>query len=241
MVIQVENLTKRYGAHVAVDQVSFSVEKGEIVSFLGPNGAGKTTTMRVLTGYISPTAGSAAIAGLDVFRDRIAAAELLGYLPENCPLYVDMTPEGMLEFFARARGMSRARFRERLAKVVELCGLGSVLGKKISKLSRGFRQRVALANSLLHEPEVLILDEPTDGLDPNQIRDVRSTLRKIGEEKTILFSTHVLQEVEAIATRVIMISEGRLVFDGTPGALAQEGGGKGMEGAFYALTRSDVE
>lgn len=241
MVIQVENLTKRYGSHIAVDHVTFEVAQGEIVGFLGPNGAGKTTTMRMLTGFISPTEGTAKVCGIDVTRDRIAAAERIGYLPENCPLYADMTPAGMLDFFGRARGVPRARLRERKAEVVKLCGLEGVLGKKISKLSRGYRQRVALANAMLHEPDLLILDEPTNGLDPNQIRDVRDTLKKIGERKTILMSTHVLQEVEAVATRVIMISGGRLVFDGLPEQLSEKGAERGMEGAFYALTTTEEE
>ena len=241
MVIQAEKLTKRYSGHLAVDEVSFSVQKGEIVGFLGPNGAGKTTTMRMLTGYLAPTAGRARILGMDVFSDRIEAARHIGYLPENCPLYDDMTPEDMLGFFGAARGMASGRLKQRKDEVIHVCGLGAVLGKRISKLSRGYRQRVALANALLHEPELLILDEPTNGLDPNQIRDVRDTLRQIGREKTILFSTHVLQEVDAIATRVIMISDGKIVFDDKPQELARRGGKDGMEGAFYALTRSDTE
>ena len=241
MVIQVDKLTKYFGDQVAVDGVSFGVRKGEIVGFLGPNGAGKTTTMRMLTGYLSPTAGSARVLDLDVFTDRIDAARHIGYLPENCPLYDDMTPVDMLNFFGAARGMASGRLKERKEEVIRVCGLGSVLGKRIHKLSRGFRQRVALANALLHEPELLILDEPTNGLDPNQIRGVRDTLRQIGQEKTILFSTHVLQEVAAIATRVIVISEGKIVFDDTPEVLARRGGDDGMEGAFYALTRSGTE
>ena len=238
MVIQADNLTRRFGSFTAVDGVSFEVAQGEIVAFLGPNGAGKTTTMRMLTGFLAPTEGYARVAGLDVIRDRIAAAEKIGYLPEDCPLYVDMTPEGMLDFFGQARGLAPARLKERKEEVLRICGVTEVVGKKISKLSRGYRQRVALANALLHEPEVLILDEPTNGLDPNQIREVRARLRKIGEDRTILLSTHVLQEVEAIATRVMMISAGKLVFDGKPEELARMGGDKGMEGAFHALTES---
>ena len=235
MVIQVEDLTKRFGPHLAVDHVSFEVAPGEIVGFLGPNGAGKTTTMRMLTGFLSPTEGTARVCGVDVTRDRIAAAEKIGYLPENCPLYLDMTPEGMLDFFGRARGMASKRIKERKGEVLALCGLDDVAGRPIAKLSRGYRQRTALANALLHEPDLLVLDEPTNGLDPNQIRQVRDMLRQIGKEKTILMSTHVLQEVEAVATRVLMISEGRIVFDGTPNELAARGSG-GLEEAFYALT-----
>jgi ABC-2 type transport system ATP-binding protein len=236
--IEAAGLTKLYGEFAAVQDVSFSVNAGELVAFLGPNGAGKTTTMQMLTGYLTPTAGTARVAGLDVSRDRIAAAEHVGYLPENGPLYPDMTPSALLDFFGRARGLSAERRRKRTERVMDLCGLHDVAGKRISKLSRGYRQRVGLANALLHEPDVLILDEPTSGLDPNQIREVRDTLSRLGREKAVLLSTHVLQEVEAIATRVVLISEGRLVFDGTPEELAAKGGPEGMEAAFRELTRS---
>lgn len=234
--IEASGLTKLYGDFAAVQDVSFAVRPGELVAFLGPNGAGKTTTMQMLTGFLTPTAGVARIAGLDVAENRIEAAARVGYLPENGPLYPDMTPTALLDFFARARGLDAKRTRDRIAEVIELCALGEVTGKRISKLSRGYRQRVGLANALLHEPDVLILDEPTSGLDPNQINDVRATLTKISKKKTILLSTHVLQEVEAIATRVLLVSEGRMVFDGTPDQLAAEGGKKGMEGAFRRLT-----
>jgi len=234
--IEAEGLTKEFGAFVAVRDVSFRVEPGELVAFLGPNGAGKSTTMRMLTGFLAPTSGTARVAGIDVTRDRTAAAARIGYLPENGPLYLDMTPEGMLNFFGMARGMSAGQRRRRVAEVIELCGLESVAGKRISKLSLGYRHRVALANALLHEPDVLILDEPTSGLDPNQTRQTRQTLKRIGREKTILLSTHVLQEVEAMATRVLLISEGRLVFDGPVEELKRQGGAEGLEGAFRRLT-----
>jgi ABC-2 type transport system ATP-binding protein len=179
--------------------------------------------MKLLTGYIGPSAGTAKIAGHDMAHDRLAGSTRLGYLPENGPLYVDMTPRSLLEFFADARGMSPARKQQRIDAVIELCALGAVIGKAIGKLSKGYRQRVGMAQALLHEPDVLILDEPTAGLDPNQIHDVRDTLRRLGQEKTILLSTHIMQEVEAIAQRVLFITEGRLVFDGLPSDLTQNG------------------
>ena len=234
--IEADGLTKYYGDFIAIENVSFRVPRGEIVAFLGPNGAGKSTTMKILTGYLAPTSGSARIAGHDMSTDRLAGAERLGYLPENGPLYPDMTPRSLLEFFADARGLSRSRREERIEAVVRQCELGSVIGKAIGKLSKGFRQRVGMAQVLLHEPDVLILDEPTSGLDPNQIREVRETIRRLGERKTILLSTHILQEVEALADRVILIAEGRLRFDGTPAELRSEG--RNLDERFYELTRS---
>jgi len=234
--IAAEGLTKRFGGLVAVRDVSFTVPGGEVVAFLGPNAAGKTTTMRMLTGFLSPTSGVARIAGRDVSQHRLEAAARIGYLPENGPLYADMTPDAMLGFFAKAHGLSSATLRERKGVVISQCGLEDVLHKRISKLSRGFRQRVGLATALLHEPDVLILDEPTSGLDPNQTREVRATLRKIGRKKTILLSTHVLQEVEAIASRVLLISDGTLVFDGSVTALKTKGEAGGLESAFRVLT-----
>jgi len=212
--IEAVGLSKFYGPFAAARDVSFEVNEGELVAFLGPNGAGKSTTMKMLTGYLAPSEGRATIAGHDMSNDRIAGSRHLGYLPENGPLYPEMTPVGMLSFFADARGMSPARKKERIEAVVDLCDLGSVVQKATSKLSKGFKQRVGMAQALLHEPDVLILDEPTAGLDPNQIREVRKTLRKLRETKTILLSTHILQEVEAMADRVILINEGRKVFDG---------------------------
>jgi ABC-2 type transport system ATP-binding protein len=207
-------LTKYYGEFAAVDDVSFRIDSGEVVAFLGPNGAGKSTSMKLLTGYLAATKGTAKIAGHDMATDRIAGAKKLGYLPENGPLYPDMTPRSLLRFFGEARGMSGRVLTERIATVVELCSLKSVYGKPIGKLSKGFRQRVGMAQAMLHEPDVLILDEPTAGLDPNQIHGVREMLCRLGKKKTILLSTHILQEVEAVASRVLFINEGRLVFDG---------------------------
>ena len=231
--IEAEGLSKYYGDFAAVEDVSFKVRQGEVVAFLGPNGAGKSTTMKLLTGYLAPSAGVARIAGHDMATDRVAGSSRLGYLPENGPLYPDMTPRGLLKFFAAARGLSSSRKRARIEAVVEMCGLGSVIGKPIGKLSRGYRQRVGMAQVLLHEPDVLILDEPTAGLDPNQIHDVRETIRKLGQSKTILLSTHILQEVEAMASRVLFIDEGRLVFDGAVANLTR---GKRLEDRFREMS-----
>ena len=221
--IEAEGLSKFYGPFAACRDVSFKVNRGEVVAFLGPNGAGKSTTMKLLTGYLSPSEGRAWIAGHDMSMDRLAGSSHLGYLPENGPLYPDMTPASHLEFFGLARGMSKERLNERMDYVIGLCALESVLYKPVGKLSKGFRQRVGMAQALLHEPDVLIMDEPTAGLDPNQIRDVRETLLKLGREKTLLLSTHIMQEVDAMATRAIVISEGRLVYDGAIGELTQRG------------------
>ncbi|MGA2796969.1 MAG: ATP-binding cassette domain-containing protein [Thermoguttaceae bacterium] len=221
--IEAEGLSKFFGDFAAIRDVTFKIHKGEVVAFLGPNGAGKSTTMKLLTGYLAPSAGAARIAGHDMGRDRLAGSARLGYLPENGPLYTDMSPRSLLSFFADARGLSRTRKQERIEAVIELCDLGSVIGKPIGKLSRGYRQRVGMAQVLLHEPDVLILDEPTAGLDPNQIHEVRETIRKLGQSKTILLSTHILQEVAAMAGRVLFIDEGRLVFDGSIKELTRDG------------------
>lgn len=235
--IEADRLSKFYGSFAAVRDVSFRIRRGEVVAFLGPNGAGKSTTMKLLTGYLAPTSGEARLAGFSMATDRLQAAPLLGYLPENGPLYPDMTPRTLLGFFADARGLAGRYRQERLEAVIDICALGAVLGKPISKLSKGYRQRVGMAQALLHEPEVLILDEPTAGLDPNQIREVRETIRKLGERKTILLSTHILQEVEAMCSRVLFIHEGRLVFDGPPAELTAAGGK--LEDRFQALTAAD--
>jgi ABC-2 type transport system ATP-binding protein len=232
--IEAQGLSKYYGEFAAILDVTFQVRQGEVVAFLGPNGAGKSTTMKLLTGYLAPSAGVARIAGHDMSTDRLAGSARLGYLPENGPLYPDMTPRSLLSFFADARGLTSARKRDRLAAVIELCSLGSVIGKPIGKLSRGYRQRVGMAQVLLHEPDVLILDEPTAGLDPNQIHEVRETIRKLGQNKTILLSTHILQEVEAMADRVLFINEGRMVFDGSIKQLTQDG--KPLDVRFRELT-----
>ncbi len=234
LMIEAHDLRKQFGSFLAVRDVSFSIPKGEIVAFLGPNGAGKSTTMRLLTGFVAPTSGSARIAGIDVQSDRIGVARLVGYLPENGPLYPDMTPMSLLKFFGAARGLDRKNLADRLDAVVAQCSLDTVAYKPIGKLSKGYRQRVSMAQALLHDPEVLILDEPTSGLDPNQIRGVRKLIRELGQSKTVLVSTHILQEVEPVASRVLFIHDGRIVFDGKPAEMLQ--GGKSLEDRFHALT-----
>ncbi len=232
--IEADRLSKYYGGFAAIEDVSFKIPQGEVAAFLGPNGAGKSTTMKLLTGYLAPSAGVAKIGGHDMSIDRLAGSSHLGYLPENGPLYPDMTPRSLLEFFADARGLSNARKRERIEAVVELCALGSVIGKPIGKLSRGYCQRVGMAQVLLHEPDVLIMDEPTAGLDPNQIHEVRETIRLLGRDKTILLSTHILQEVEAMATHVLFINEGKLIYDGSISKLMADG--KALNVHFRELT-----
>ncbi|MFM8250460.1 MAG: ABC transporter ATP-binding protein [Planctomycetota bacterium] len=234
--IEAIGLSKFYGPFTACRDISFEIAQGEVVAFLGPNGAGKSTTMKLLTGYLAPSEGSARIAGHNMQNDRLAGSSRLGYLPENGPLYPDMTPRSLLAFFADARGMSPSYKQERIEAVVETCMLQTVVNKPIGKLSKGYRQRVGMAQALLHEPDVLILDEPTAGLDPNQIREVRDALTRIGKQKTILLSTHILQEVEAMASRVILINEGRLIADRPVGDLVNKY--KNLDEAFHDLTRA---
>ena len=238
LMIEAAGLSKFYGAFAAIRDVSFSVRQGQVTAFLGPNGAGKSTTLKILTGYLSPSAGVARIAGLDVAAKRIEAVARVGYLPENGPLYPEMTPRELLRFLGQARGLANGRLRERIEAVIAQCHLESVTEKSIYKLSKGFRQRVGMAHVLLHEPDILIMDEPTSGLDPNQIRDVRELIRELGATKTILISTHILQEVKAVADQVILIHEGRIVFDGAPDEMA---GGETLEDAFYRLTQHGPE
>jgi ABC-2 type transport system ATP-binding protein len=239
VMIEAVGLRKQFGSFLAVRDVSFTIPKGQVVAFLGPNGAGKTTTMRLLTGFVAPTRGTARIAGINVQENRIEAAEHLGYLPENGPLYPDMTPMDLLNFFGEARGLSGARLRNRIDEVVAQCSLEAVAHKPIGKLSKGYRQRVSMGQAILHDPEVLILDEPTSGLDPNQIRGVRQLIRDLGKSKTVLVSTHILQEVEPIAGRVLFIHDGTIVFDGAPSQLAKEHQGS-LEDAFYNMTAQPV-
>ena len=232
--IEAQGLSKFYGSFAACRDITFSVAKGEIVAFLGPNGAGKSTTMKLLTGYLAPSEGVARIAGHDMSTDRLAGSARLGYLPENGPLYPDMTPASLLAFFAEARGLGKPSAKERIDAVADICALASVFHKPISKLSKGFRQRVGMAQALLHEPDVLIMDEPTAGLDPNQIQEVRHTMQRLGAERTILLSTHILQEAAALANRVIVVNEGRLVADAP---LAEfTGDGKNLDQEFQRLT-----
>ncbi|MFQ5790101.1 MAG: ABC transporter ATP-binding protein [Acidobacteriota bacterium] len=231
--IQAEGLSKYYGPFVAIRDISFAIPEGQIVAFLGPNGAGKTTTMKILSGYLAASEGSAAIAGLDIRNRRIEASKRLGYLPENGPLYLDMTPLELLRFFGEAREIEPDALKRRIDSVREQCALHQVLERPIGKLSRGMRQRVGLAQALLHDPDVLVMDEPTAGLDPNQIRQFRTNIQKLGQTKTILISTHILQEVDAVAQRVLFVHNGRLIFDGSPRELKENGS---LEEPFYRLT-----
>ncbi|RMG98695.1 MAG: ATP-binding cassette domain-containing protein [Deltaproteobacteria bacterium] len=233
--IECTDLTKYYGDFVALGGVTFSVAPCRVAAFLGPNGAGKSTTMRILTGYLAPSAGTIRVLGLDPTKEeqRLALARRLGYLPENGPLYREMTPYESLQFFGEVRRMRPAEVGKAIERVVEACALGPVLHKPIYKLSKGYRQRVGMAQAILHDPDVLILDEPTSGLDPLQIREVRGLIRKLGEEKTILLSTHILQEVAAVADDVIVVHEGRVVFSGTRDAFARDGD---LDRRFYELT-----
>ena len=221
--IEAKGLSKYFGPFVAIKEISFAIPEGQIVAFLGPNGAGKTTLMRLLTGYLAPSEGTATIAGFDVRDQRIDASKRLGYLPESGPLYPDMTPLELLTFFGEAREIESSRLKQRTEAVVDLCVLQEVLEKPIGKLSRGYRQRVGLAQALLHDPDVLIMDEPTAGLDPNQIRQFRENIHRLGRRKTLLISTHILQEADAIADRVLLVHAGRLVFDGSLDELRENG------------------
>lgn len=218
--IEIAHLTKRYGTLRAVDDISFSVAPGEVLGFLGPNGAGKTTTMRMIAGFIAPTSGRASVCGHDVEREPLAAKACMGYLPEGAPSYGEMTVRGFLDFIADIRALSGDRRKARLADVIGRLQLGSVLGQSIDTLSKGFRRRVGLAQALLHDPQVLILDEPTDGLDPNQKHEVRALINAMAADKIIVISTHILEEVDSVCSRAIIISKGRLVADEKPQALA---------------------
>ena len=232
--IEAQGLSKFYGSFAAARDVTFSINQGEVAAFLGPNGAGKSTTMKLLTGYLAPSEGTARIAGFDMTTDRLQGSKRLGYLPENGPLYADMTPRSLLTFFGNLRGMSPVELDRRMDRIIHICRLEAVIGKPIGKLSKGYRQRVGLAQSLLHDPDVLVLDEPTAGLDPNQILEVRKMIRELGQKKTILLSTHILQEVDAMCNRVVFIHEGRLVFDGTPEELSRDQAD--LDERFHELT-----
>lgn len=217
--IRIENLVKAFGAKRAVDDISFSVERGEVLGFLGPNGAGKSTTMRMITGFMPPTAGKVTIGGHDVAESPLEAKRLIGYLPENAAAYPEMTVKGFLEFVAELRGLRGAARKRAVNRVVELCFLDSVLRQSIDTLSKGYKHRTCLAQALIHDPDVLIMDEPTDGLDPNQKHEVRNLIRELGAKKAIVFSTHILEEVDAACTRAIIIDRGKIVANGTPDEL----------------------
>lgn len=239
VMIEARHLSKFYGRFAAVQNVSFTVPRGEVAAFLGPNGAGKSTTMKLLTGFLAPSEGEAYIGGHHVGNSRIEASRLIGYLPENGPLYNEMTPHSLLKYTGQARGLNSSELANRLEFVAEKCALRSVWGKTIAKLSRGFRQRVGMAQALLHDPDVLILDEPTSGLDPNQNHDLRNLIKSLGQTKTILLSTHILREVQAVCSRVILVNDGYVVFDGP---VADMGSSQNdIETRFRELTTSKAE
>lgn len=237
ILIEASGLAKYYGDFTAIKDITFSVARGSITAFLGPNGAGKSTTIKILTGYLAPDEGTSKIAGFDMGTQRLEGSRALGYLSENGPLYPDMTPAGYLRYVGKVRGMGASELKQAMEKVASACMLEEVWSKPIRNLSKGFRQRVGLAQAIMHDPQVLILDEPTLGLDPNQIVVVRDLIRGFAKERTVLLSTHILQEVEAIADHVMLISEGKLRFQGTPAELA---GDKGMETRFRELTKGVV-
>lgn len=214
--IRIDNLSKSFGLKKAVDNLTFTVERGEVLGFLGPNGAGKSTTMRMITGFLPPSDGKISVGGHDVVEDSLAAKRLIGYLPENAASYPDMSVQGFLSFAAELRGLRGDARKRAVGRVVELCFLSSVLHQQIDTLSKGYRHRTCLAQSLIHDPEVLVMDEPTDGLDPNQKHEVRNLIREMGKTKAVIFSTHILEEVDAACTRAIIIDRGRIVANGTP-------------------------
>jgi len=236
VLIEISQLTKRFGGFTAVDDVSFTVSKGEVLGFLGPNGAGKSTTMRMLAGFMTPTAGSARICGHDVQADAIAARRQLGFLPEGAPTYPEMTVQAFLGFTARVRGFSGQELQDRVDNAIGLTGLGGVRQQTVETLSKGFKRRVGLAQALLHDPPVLVLDEPTDGLDPNQKHEVRDLIARMAPQKAIVISTHILEEVGAVCTRAIIIAHGRIVADGTPQALEDMHPSGRLDDVFRTLT-----
>jgi ABC-2 type transport system ATP-binding protein len=221
--LEIRNLTRHFGPLKAVDGISFRVDRGEVLGFLGPNGAGKSTTMKMATGFLAPTSGTAIVCGHDIQEDPLGAKRKFGYLPEGAPAYPDMTPAGFLSFVAEVRGIPAERRAQRIAEVVELVHIDKVLHQRIETLSKGFKRRVGLAQAILHDPEVLILDEPTDGLDPNQKYEMRTLIKQMSKNKAIVLSTHILEEVEAVCTRAIIIARGKVLFDGTPGELTERG------------------
>ncbi|MCC6231337.1 MAG: ATP-binding cassette domain-containing protein, partial [Verrucomicrobiales bacterium] len=238
--IKVEHLTRTFGPKVAVNDVSFTVGKGEILGFLGPNGEGKSTTMRMITGFIPPSAGSIRVGGFDILEDPIAAKRLMGYLPESAPSYTDMTVWQFLNFAAELRGLRPAERGDAVRRVVETCFLQSVVHQSVDTLSKGYRHRLCFAQSIVHDPQVLVMDEPTDGLDPNQKHEVRNLIRRMGEKKAIIFSTHILEEVEAVCTRAIIIDRGSVVASGSPAELKSRAEGAGVLSLRVSGQSSDL-
>jgi len=238
--IEVAKLSKHFGSKTAVDELSFTVEKGEVLGFLGPNGAGKSTTMRMVTGFLPPSSGDAKICGISITQNPFEAKTKIGYLPESAPLYNDMTVIGFLRFCASIRKLSGSAKRNAVDDAIETCFLNSVAHQSIDTLSKGYRHRTCLAQSLLHDPEVLILDEPTDGLDPNQKYEVRQLIKRLGETKAILFSTHILEEVEAACTRAVIVDKGKIVADGTPQDLIAQAPNGSLTDLFRKVTTTDT-
>lgn len=236
VLIEVENLTKRFGPLTAVDSLSFSVARGEVLGFLGPNGSGKSTTMKMVTGFLPPSSGTARVAGFDVVESPVEVKRRVGYLPEGAPLYADMTPRSLLDFVANVRQFNPADRKRRIEEVTAKLHLEGVFFQPIETLSKGFKRRVGIAQALLHDPDVLILDEPTDGLDPNQKHEVRQLLSEMASQKAIIISTHILEEVEAICTRAIIISRGRIVVDETPYQLRARSKDGHLDEVFRSLT-----
>jgi ABC-2 type transport system ATP-binding protein len=239
--IDVINVTKNFGAKTAVHGVSFNLSKGEVLGFLGPNGAGKSTTMRMITGYLTPTSGMVKIAGKDVQSNSLAARQRIGYLPESAPAYSDLSVSDFLHFAAEIRGIRGQEKAKAVDRVIEMCFLTSVRHQSIDTLSKGYRHRTCFAQSIIHDPEVLILDEPTDGLDPNQKHEVRSLIRHMGETKAIVFSTHILEEVEAVCTRAMIIDRGKVVANGTPADLKGRGRNAGALLVTFRASKNDVK
>jgi ABC-2 type transport system ATP-binding protein len=237
MSIIVNNLTKSYGSVKAVDDISFEVHHGEIVGFLGPNGAGKTTTMRMITSYLSPTSGGISIEGKDIHEHSLETRKLIGYLPEQNPLYHDMNVMDYLEFTARLQGVPKTNTSRKVREMIGVCGLSDVKHMDIGQLSKGYRQRVGLAQAMIHDPKILVMDEPTSGLDPNQIVEIRNLIRQLGREKTVILSTHILPEVQATCNRVLIISHGKIVADGTPSEL--QSGFQGNERVFVEIEKPE--
>jgi ABC-2 type transport system ATP-binding protein len=235
--IEIRGLTKRFGSFTAVDDVSFTVARGEVLGFLGPNGAGKSTTMRMLAGFMTPTAGTASICGHDVQTDSVAARRLLGFLPEGAPTYPDMTVLGFLRFCAAIRGYGGGELRDRVEHAVALTTLAGVRLQPVETLSKGFKRRVGLAQALLHDPPVLVLDEPTDGLDPNQKHEVRTLISRMAPQKAIVISTHILEEVDAVCTRAMIIAQGCVIADATPGELEKRHPSGKLDDVFREITQ----
>ncbi len=238
--IEVSNLSKSYGTKPAVSGVSFRVQQGDILGFLGPNGAGKSTTMKMITGFLQPSSGTAKVGGIDVAVDPVGVKRQVGYLPESAPAYGEMTVLEFLEFIAESRGFRGADRKAPVERALRLTHLITVQHQTIETLSKGFKQRVGFAQALLHDPDVLILDEPTDGLDPNQKNEVRALIKELAQEKAVVLSTHILEEVEAICTRIILISEGKVVVDETPAEFQARQPGARLDEIFASLTKSDV-